>query len=185
MLLRLKPNSLQHKIPTQSCFTSSVSFDWLPVSVNTKVANGKQLQMLVRLQVSALEQLEQLEFLASTGFGEPDLNSDNPDQVPNSFPAAHADKHAYGSSQPTSESPLHPDSRQQQLAHGVQQESSGGEQGEREGAGGCAEDIHAVGHLMVQLFRGRMLHHGATDYRQAGTCAQARGKGTAVALAMQ
>lgn len=123
--------------------------------------------------MSALKQLEQLELLASTGCGEPDLNSNTRDQVPSSLPAASADRHVHGSSQSTSAPAIQPESRQQPLVHDMQQDSSGSEQGEGEGkgAGGCAEDIHAVGRLMVQLFRGRMLHHGATDHRQAGTCA--------------
>ena len=154
--------------------------------------------MLVHLQVSALEQLKQLELLASTGFSEPDRNSNSPDQVPSSSARASADGHAHGSGQTTSQPSLQPDSSQQQLVHDVQQDSSGGEQGQgEEGPGGCAEDIHVVGRLMVQLFRGRMLHHGATDHRQVtthmyikprnGTCAwtQARRVGKAVALAMQ
>lgn len=125
--------------------------------------------MLVHLQVSALEQLKQLEFLASTGFSEPDRNSNSPDQVPSSSARESVDGHAYGSSQPASQPSLQPHSRQQPLVHDVQQDSSGSEQGQAEGAGGCAEDIHAVGRLMVQLFRGRMLHHGATDHRHVTT----------------
>lgn len=99
-----------------------------------------------------MSQLEQLELLGSSGFSQPHPNSDTPSQVLHPCPAVSANGH-------DSQLPAH----RPQCVPGLQQESSG-----REG-GGRAGDIQAVGRLMVQLFRGRMIHHGASDHRQAAT----------------
>ena len=119
--------------------------------------------------MSPLKQLEQLELLASSGFSDARLNSHTPDPVPHPFAAASANGH--DSSQPE---PARQAESSQQCVHNVQQQSKGSEQMDGEGEGECAMDIHAVGRLMVQLFRGRMLHHRATDDRQVGACCEHR-----------
>ena len=134
-----------------------------------EVAKGKvqsTAKVWFKLQVRPLERLEQLELLASSGFSDPHLSSQAPDQAPRSIPAASVNGH--DSSQP--EHGLQADSSQQHV-HDVQQQSrsSEGREGEGEGEEGCAGDIHAAGRLMVQLFRGKMMHHRATDHRQVHT----------------
>ena len=121
-------------------------------------ANAKQAAAKCdSLQVSHLAQLEQLELLGSSGFFAPHLNSDSPNQVLDSLSAASANGHDNSHPDPSLQA-----DPSQLCVHGAQQQSSGREQA------GCATDIQAVGRLIVQLFRGRMLHHRATDHRQAG-----------------
>ena len=132
-----------------------------------KATHSQQPRFWSDLQLSPLEQLEQLESVASCGFRDPYLNSHASDQVPQSFPAASANGH--DSSQP--EPNMQAESSQEHV-HDVQQQSRGSDdrdgEGDGEGEGEGAGDIHAVGRLMVQLFRGKMLHHRATDHRQVG-----------------
>lgn len=104
-----------------------------------------------------IKQLEQLELLGSSGVSHTHLNSPTPSQDLPSFPALSAKGH---DSQPNP--PPHPDPSPE-CARGMQQQSSG------TGGGGCVGDIQAVGRLVVQLFRGRMIHHRATDHRRVGS----------------
>ena len=150
----------------ETACSSSTHPQSLSAAPRIEVAKGitqKQPKVWFELQVSPLEQLEHLELLASSGFSHPHLNSHTPDQVPHSFAAASANGHDSSQPEPTRQA-----APGQQHVHDVPQQSRGSEQMEGEGEGGCAGDIHAVGRLMVQLFRGRMLHHRTTDDRQVG-----------------
>ena len=153
-------NSLQHQC---TCKVTLTGCPYLhpPERKLPQATHSKQPKVWFDLQVSPLEQLEQLELLASSGFSDPHLNKHASNQVPQSFTAASASGH--DSSQP--EPALQVESSQEHV-HDVQQQSRGSDK--REGEGEGAGDIHAVGRLMVQLFQGKMLHHRATDHRQVG-----------------
>ena len=103
-----------------------------------------------------MSQLEQLELVGSCDLSQTHPNSHTPNQGLPSFSAVSAN---VCDSQP--DPPLHPDPAPEGPP-GMQQQSSGRERG------GCGGDIQAVGRVMVQLFRGRMMHRRASDDRQVG-----------------
>lgn len=63
------------------------------------------------------------------------------------------------------ESPESPDSPLSESVTSLQAVPPGQQQSNVCEKGRCEDDIHAVGRLIVQLFRGRMIHHQASDHR--------------------
>ena len=103
-----------------------------------------------------LSDLQQLELLEASSLGHPHA-SDNI-QAADWEPSGVTPASRYDSPESPDSPLLEPVASLQAMPRG-QQQSNVVEQGR------CEDDIHAVGRLIVQLFRGRMIHHQASDHR--------------------